>query len=363
MLRLMAAVLLVGGALYGLSFDAHVIASDLKDGYQVIAADVNGDGRLDLIVVDSGSTELFWYENPTWTRHLISSGMAHPINVAAKDIDGDGIPEIAVADEFSSTPKSSTGIVAILHHNGDPRQPWAMRQIDRLATSHRLRWARLNGKDVLVNAPLAASTASPPNYGGQVPLVLYRPGAWKRELITDANIAVQHGIFVSPHPSGDHILTASFSGIDHYQFTAGHWVRREVNRGDPRPCPKCGAGDVTVGARETIASIEPWHGNQVVVYDEKNHWRNRRVIDDTLEDGHAILFADFLRNGRDAIVAGFRGAGGGVRLYQQASGGWTRSSIESGTPAASCAAAAFRQTKTLDLVCVGGTKLTLYSPR
>lgn len=362
MRRGLPAFLLVCCAAPAITFDAHVIAADLKDGYQVIAADVNGDGKLDLIVVDSGGTDLFWYENPSWTRHLIASGMAHPINVAAKDIDGDGIPEIAIAYEFSSTPKDSKGIVAILHNNGDVRQPWTPREIDRLPTSHRLRWAKIGGKDVLVNAPLAAATDAPPNYGGPVPLVLYRPGEWKRELITDANSGVQHGIFVSPHPSGDHILTASFSGIDHYQLTAGKWVRREVNRGDPRPCPKCGAGDVAVGARESIASIEPWHGNQVVVYDEADHWRSRHVIDDTLDNGHTILFADFLRNGRDAIVAGFRGAGGGVRLYQQVKGTWTKSVIESGTPAASCAVAPLTRGRPIDLICVGGSKLVVYSP-
>jgi hypothetical protein len=124
MRRGLPAFLLVCCAAPAITFDAHVIAANLKDGYQVIAADVNGDGRLDLIVVDSGGTDLFWYENPSWTRHLIASGMAHPINVAAKDIDGDGIPEIAIAYEFSSTPKDSKGIVAILHNNGDVRQPW-----------------------------------------------------------------------------------------------------------------------------------------------------------------------------------------------------------------------------------------------
>ena len=44
------------------SFSEHVVASDLKGGYQVVAADLNGDGKPDLIALASGMTELVWYE-------------------------------------------------------------------------------------------------------------------------------------------------------------------------------------------------------------------------------------------------------------------------------------------------------------
>src|ERR1035438_3731475 len=47
------------------------IAGDLKMGYQLVAADLNRDGKLDLIAVDERGTELAWYENPTWERHVI----------------------------------------------------------------------------------------------------------------------------------------------------------------------------------------------------------------------------------------------------------------------------------------------------
>jgi hypothetical protein len=240
-----------------------------------------------------------------------------------------------------------------------------MREIDRLPTSHRLRWAREDGHDVLINAPLTAATAAPPLYQGHVPLVFYRPGEWKREIISDANEGVQHGIFASPHngsPS-DHLLTASFSGIDHYQLSAGKWVRREINRGDPSPCPKCGASDVTVGrlnGTQFIASIEPWHGNQVVFYTERNHKWVRSVIDEGLNDGHTILAADFDKVGHDSIVAGFRGNGGGVRLYTWSGKSWHKSAIEDGVPAASCAAADLSGSGHLELVCIGGSQLIRY---
>ncbi len=50
--------------------------------------------------------------------------------------------------------KDSLGIVSVLHHNGDPRQPWTLTEIDRLPTSHRLRMADIDGgRRVFVNAP------------------------------------------------------------------------------------------------------------------------------------------------------------------------------------------------------------------
>ena len=77
--------------------------------------------------------------------------------------DGDGIPEIVLASGFSMNAKKSAGIVSVLRHNGDPRQPWSIREIDRLPASHRLRWADIDGsgKKVLVNQPLTARQRGP----------------------------------------------------------------------------------------------------------------------------------------------------------------------------------------------------------
>jgi len=41
-------------------FTEHTIANDLEGGYQVVAADVNHDGKMDLIALASGQSELVW---------------------------------------------------------------------------------------------------------------------------------------------------------------------------------------------------------------------------------------------------------------------------------------------------------------
>ena len=205
------------------TFVEHTLATDLKGGYQVVIADMNHDGKPDLIALASGMKELFWFENPTWERHVIAGNLNRMINVAAWDTDGDGIPELVLASEFANEAKNSIGIMSVLTHNGDPRQPWTVKEIDRLTTSHRLRWADIDGsgKKVLVNAALTGAKAEKPDYRDNTPLVFYRPGEWKRQLISDANQGVVHGIFITKWSKGskaDDILTASFVGIHRYHL-------------------------------------------------------------------------------------------------------------------------------------------------
>src|SRR5215467_1617929 len=198
-------------------FTEHLIAADLKGGYQVVVADLNKDGKPDIIALASGMKELVWYENPSWIKHVLAGQFNHMINLAAWDTDGDGIPEIVLAHEFANQAKNSIGILSLLTHGADPREPWKVAEIDRIPTSHRLRWADIygNGKKVVVNAPLTGLKAEAPEYRGKTPLVYYKPGAWIRETIPEQNEGVEHGIFISDWDGAgrEAILTASFLGI------------------------------------------------------------------------------------------------------------------------------------------------------
>ena len=342
------------------------IATDLKGGYQVVVTDMNADGRLDLLVVASGLTELMWFENPTWERHVIARGFNHMINVAAVDTDGDRIPELLLAHEFSNVAAKSEGIVSLLEYQG-PGKDWKRTDIDRLPTSHRLRV--LNG--LFLNSPLTDEKAEPPDYRGHTPLVYYKPGEWKRRVISDQDDGVAHGLYLTDW-DGDgkqDILTASFQGI-HLLLTqkSGTWTRKKLADGDPSPWPKGGASDIAVGKsgrKRFLCSIEPWHGNQVAVYTEgKSGWQ-REVIDDTLNDGHTILTADLDRNGHDVIIAGYRGAGQSVNLYRQQGGKWVKSVLDNGDmAAASCAAGNLRGgdvagDSTVDIACIGSATANL----
>lgn len=346
-----------------LNFREHTIATDLKGGYQVVACDINHDGKIDLVALASGMTELVWYENPTWERHVIAGNLSRMINLAALDIDGDGIPEIVLAHEFSMRAKDSIGIVSVLKHHGDPREPWTVTEIDRLPTSHRLRWADIDGsgKKVVVNAPLTGAKAESPDYREPVPLVFYRPGEWKRQLIDDSSQGVVHCVTIADwdHDGRDEILTAGFEGIQLYKFGKnGRWDRSKITPGDPAAWPKSGSSDVALGhlgKTPFLAAIEPWHGDKVAVYREgsKSVW-NREVIDDTLLDGHTILAADLNNDGADEIVAGFRGKPQRVYIYERAAAGWNRQTLDDGgMAAAACAVADLNGDGRLDIACIG----------
>lgn len=350
-------------------FAGHTIAGDLRGGYQVVAADLNGDGKPDVIALASGMPELVWYENPGWERHVIAGGLSHMINCVVVPVEGDPVPEIVLASEFSMRAKESAGVVSVLHHNGNPRQPWTIREIDRLPASHRLRLARIDGgAPVVVNAPLTAATAEPPDYRGQTPLVFYRPGEWKRRLISEENRGVVHGILITDWDGDgrDEILTASFEGIHLFSANAnGGWTRTQIAAGDPAPWPKSGSSDLAlgrIGRERFLAAIEPWHGNQVVIYRARKGAWQRQVIDAAVGEGHTIAAADLNRDGTDEVIAGDRGKPRSVYIYSAGRAGlWTRTALDDGGIAASaCAVVDLNGDKRLDVVCIGGTTLKWY---
>ena len=349
-------------------FAEHTVATGLTGGYQVVAVDLNHDGKTDLIALASGMTELVWFENPGWQRHVIASNLSGLINLAAWDYDGDGIPEIVLASGFSMDARKSAGIISVLHHDGDPRRPWTIREIDRLPTSHRLRWADIDGsgKKVVISQPLTNAGVERPEDHAHTPLLFYRPGEWKRQVISDQNEGVVHGIYIVDWDGNgrDDILTASFAGIHLYRLSReGAWRRTEIARGDPSPWPKCGSSDVAVGQlgkQRFLAAIEPWHGNQVAIYRERAGAWQRHVIDDTIADGHTIWTADLNGDGRDEVIAGYRAKGVNVYYAEDAAGErWSKVVLDSTMPAAACAIADLNGDGRPDVACIGSSTGTL----
>src|SRR5438105_3046541 len=47
-------------------FETREIEKGLGIGYAVLLVDLNGDGKKDIVVVDTN--RVVWYENPTWKR-------------------------------------------------------------------------------------------------------------------------------------------------------------------------------------------------------------------------------------------------------------------------------------------------------
>ena len=356
------------------NFVEHTVATGLRGGYHVTATDINKDGKVDLLAVATGAkVDLVWFENPSWTPHVMASGFPGMINADAFDVDGDGYPEVVLQSGFSTTPAKGDGRMTLLTKGADVNAPWTAKEFDRMPSVHRVRWmdASGNGRKIVVNAPLAGVAAAPPDYKDKVGIYAYDPkNDYKRETITDADEGVLHGIQVVDWDGKgrEALLTASFLGIHLYRYNDGNWFRVRLTAGNPDPWPQNGSSDVVVLRTKTgrqLAAIEPWHGNKVVVYrSNSGRWDSRTVIDDTLNDGHTLVQGDLDGDGVDEIVAGYRGAGGGLNIYQLgAKDQWTRHALaepaQKSMAAAGCAVAHLNDDKRLDIACIGTSTANL----
>ena len=139
---------------------------------------------------------------------------------------------------------------------------------------------------------------------------------------------------------------------------AGGWTRLSVADRSHAPRPRNGANEVCVGSSSEgrfLATIEPWHGHQVVVYCyEGPGYCSRSVIDNTLVDGDVLNLADFDGDGEDETLAGLRGAPQRLMIYPRNSQGWARQLIHGGgISAAGCDIADIDGDGDLDFACVG----------
>jgi hypothetical protein len=342
-------------------FTTHEVALGMIDGYQVVIADLNKDQRPDLLAVASGLSELAWFENPSWTRHVITDGLTRPENAAVYDIDGDGIPEIGLVSGFGQNPLTSAGNVTILTHRGDSTDRWSAREIDRIPTAHRVSWADIDGGGgkVLVVAPFVGPRAEAPDFRGGTPIVFYRPGAWKREPIVMQDGLV-HGLFVAEANARDRdtLVTTGFAGIFANELRDGAWQRTKLIDGSSRAWPKSGGSEFTdlrIGGERLMATIEPWHGNEVVVYRSLGDGWTRHIIDAEVGLGQSLSFDDLDGDGSEELIVADRSELRGAYLYtaQDAAGtSWQKEILDDDIMASSCAAGDINGDSRVDIACI-----------
>jgi hypothetical protein len=174
---------------------------------------------------------------------------------------------------------------------------------------------------------------------------------WQSSVI-DRSLRVLHNFcgIEAKGRKGMDLLCASYEGVTWLTRAGDSGPWSAVRRGDgnqANPKSNRGSSEVKQGklknGKQVIATIEPWHGNQVVVYtppeDPTTKW-DRHVVDEQLKWGHAVWFADLDSDGGDELIIGVRddlgkqpGERCGVRIYKSADetgAKWQRHDVDPG---------------------------------
>ena len=353
-------------------FERRVLDTEFQGGYGVDFADIDGDGLTDVVAWATNPGQLAWFRNPDWDKYAVTSTMQGNISSAPLDIDGDGDTDLALAHDFSLGNSTGGGVIHWMENPGDPmaNEEWPAHYIDEIPTSHRIRWADVNGdgSQELVNLPIIGIGASGPLYDVGLQLKSYpvpqdlTVESWNG-VVLDHSLELSHGMS-SVDWDGDgreDLLTASFGGVHLFQLaTNGQAVAKtQIGEGLQGPeRPNIGSSEVAVGdfpGGRHIATVEPWHGNQVVVYQGGEFPWNRIEIDDSLAGGHGLVTADLDNDGVDEIIAGGRSEPHQLAIYQydDRAERWRRENLDAGVAVSGLAAADMDGDGDIDLAAIG----------
>ena len=307
-------------------FRAQQIDAKVGVGYGLQLADMDGDKKTDIILCDKD--KIVWYHNPTWKKRQVSGHLTKRdhVCITARDLDGDGKAEIAVGGQWNigeSNDASKSGAVFYLKPTTDRKGNWTPVQLPHEPNTHRMHWIQSGkGKFDLVVKPLYGPKGADGRRGGAEVWAYHMPKdptkKWSRTLVSNF-MKDSHNF----HPidwdrdGREEFLQAGLNGV--------YWFGRDKNdKWKYMQFSQNYAGEVrdglTAKGKRFFTAIEPKHGTTVAIYlQTKSQFWQRRVLDETLKDGHALAVADYLGTGGDQVVAGWRGMNTpgvpGVRLY------------------------------------------------
>lgn len=364
------------------------LPTKLQVGYAVRLIDMNDDQRLDIVIVDS--KRLVWLENPNWTEHALSDDSSNAFDnvcFAPHDIDGDGRLDLAVGADWQPNNTASGGTIKWLRQGENIQRLWTYHDIGQEPTVHRMQFVDLdgNGDSELIVAPLKGPHTNAPDFAEQgVRILSYAipkdpvKGPWQAEVLND-ELHVVHNFWPTDLNADGQLdlLLVSFEGVHLLERGSDtRWRRTRIGAGDQVSRPNRGASEIKSGRLSDgtlyVATIEPWHGNQVVVYTRPatprpatGDWLwERHVLDDQLLWGHAVTCANLDSDPADELIIGVRDdldpqdprKRRGLRIYDPEDSGatWKRTLVDPGGVAIEdLAAGDLNEDGRTDIVAVG----------
>lgn len=293
------------------AFEAQVIDDAIKIGYGIAVADIDGDGRQDIVIADK--SEIVWYQNPGWGKHVLARQLTLMDNVcvAARDIDGDGKAEVAVGAQWNpgeTVDEVKSGAVFYLQRPADPTQLWAPVKLTHEPTVHRMKWVQTGAKEFkLVVVPLHGRGNNPMTGEGEpvrvlaydVPEDRSQAAGWTTSVV-DASLNKTHNFEVRRSRAGtESVWIGGKQGVRQVSFIDGMWEGKSLEL----PGLEKGVGEIRAAGTQILSVVQPMHGNEVVIYHDDT---GRTVLDENLNQGHALLCQPLLGRGFPEVVAGWR---------------------------------------------------------
>ena len=335
------------------TFTRHTIAN-FNAGYALAVVDIDHDGMQDVVALSSGSAGLVWFKNPSWTKYTITSVAKQLIFTAPYDVNGDGHVDLALISDFDMNDTTGGGTISWAEAPSDAtkNQEWSLHKIDAIPTSHRVRWADIDGdgKKELIALPLFGAGSTGTAHAGAVQLKAYfipsdpKAGTWTSKVLDDKRLEVAHGIEIVDWDGdkAEDILTAANDGVDLFRPSLTNPVEH-LGAGKGGQAPDKGASEIALGqlgGSRFFATIEPWHGTDAVIYTpgsgDSPLW-DRQVLGSPFEHGHGMAAGDFNGDGFDEVVGG----GGQGKLaqyifrYVPKTGAWDQIDLDVGGVAVS----------------------------
>jgi hypothetical protein len=328
--------------------------------YAVTVADVNGDRQPDVVAVTEDA--VVWFANPGWRKQTVIAKATDRDNVCIQphDIDGDGRVDFALGAGWQPTNTKSGGTLQWLRRAGAGK--WDVVPIASEPTIHRLRWGNVlgDGRRQLVVAPLQGRGTRQPNWseGQGVRIMVFAipkdpvHDPWPMEVADNSLHTVHNLQLIDLDGDGqDEVLLAAWEGVFLLRHGGdGRWRKEQLGAGNQEAKPFKGSSEIKLGrladGRAYLATIEPWHGFQVVVYTPpasgQGLW-DRHVIDEPVQWGHAVWCANLDDDNDQELIIGQRDpskdpsrdpSGPGVFVYDPKPGGssleFTRHVIDNG---------------------------------